>query len=935
MKKIFSVLLGAMVAFGFTSCEPSEATVEVEIESVSLDKATLSLEVEETYTFEAEVLPENAKDKTLEWKSSDDKVAVVTQGGLVVAVADGEATITVSSVANPNLTDECVVTVGDSENPDGPDVTEGMLLADIDADDLPADDTWVFVDKEVKSGVRDIKVDANGEPVVTDDGTYTILGDGDFKPLWDALFEAEREGREITVELPNLTSIPCYAFFDIQLYNYDMGAEDFKGKVPTSLVGVSAESATEIGRGAFRETYSLLSVELPEVEVVSSLAFRMASSLTAVNFPKAVTVEDGAFGFCGDIATAKLPKVTKIGSNAFYFCDGLQSMSLPEVTELEMQAFRGCDNMVKFLAPKLETVGEGVFAFCQNLSEVDFSSVKSIGSMSFYNCTRLTKLEMPELTTISKMALYYCYTINTVKFPKLANLGEEAFGWCSALEFATLATESSSITANALAFNNITTANIHLKTGTENGSSINENMWTVDGNEFGPFKSINDADIPDEPFGKSYTLATIPTNGASIDSDIWIITDETSSGPEAFARLRTALVTAGRAVSVEFPNITSLPEGALLDVNNGGLTNLSAVSAPVLKAVAARVFYDCKILKTVEIPEVTSVGEFAFGNCISLSALNLPKVKSIMGGAFYKCSKLSSIVVNASYYHFEDKVLYNADKTFLHTFLTSNTAASFTAPESVTEVGAYAFMENATIKTLDFPSAENFCERAFMSCMALESFYAPKAISFETYVFQKCKKMSSVSLPRATTFGEAVFTECNALSTITLPKAEFIGKYAFFVCGGLKTVILPEATELDYGAFYSCYNLVSVDLPKVVKVGTKAFEQCGAIESISLPMAEEFGDECFSFCSKMTSIELPKASIIGDRIFTYCNLMTKVTIATESNIESISTTVFNGTTKDKIDFVTGLDNGTTIDDLERTWTIGDIVYGPFKSVTAK
>ena len=67
--------------------------VVVEVESVTLNKTEITLDVGGTETLTATVLPENATDKTVTWETSDAKVATVANG-VVTAVAKGEATVT-------------------------------------------------------------------------------------------------------------------------------------------------------------------------------------------------------------------------------------------------------------------------------------------------------------------------------------------------------------------------------------------------------------------------------------------------------------------------------------------------------------------------------------------------------------------------------------------------------------------------------------------------------------------------------------------------------------------------------------------------------------------------------------------------------------------------------------------------------------------------
>ena len=80
----------------------------IEVQSVTVSPKTATIKIAETVTLSATVLPENATDKTVTWRSSDDKVAAVSQSGVVVGIGEGQATITAIS---GNKTDTCVVTV--------------------------------------------------------------------------------------------------------------------------------------------------------------------------------------------------------------------------------------------------------------------------------------------------------------------------------------------------------------------------------------------------------------------------------------------------------------------------------------------------------------------------------------------------------------------------------------------------------------------------------------------------------------------------------------------------------------------------------------------------------------------------------------------------------------------------------------------------------
>ena len=113
------------------TCTVTVEAAVVNVESVTLDKTELELNEGDAATLTATVLPENATDKTLQWRSGNSNVATVNQEGIVTAVAAGTATITVSCGAAEA---SCAVTVkkvqvdGVSVQPSSYTLTEGETV---------------------------------------------------------------------------------------------------------------------------------------------------------------------------------------------------------------------------------------------------------------------------------------------------------------------------------------------------------------------------------------------------------------------------------------------------------------------------------------------------------------------------------------------------------------------------------------------------------------------------------------------------------------------------------------------------------------------------------------------------------------------------------------------------------------------------------------
>ena len=87
-----------------------EIVVIVPVNSISLDKESLELIEGDGASLTATIGPDDATDKRITWKSSDDSIAIVSSSGAVVAVKAGTVTIT-ATTEDGGLTAECNLTV--------------------------------------------------------------------------------------------------------------------------------------------------------------------------------------------------------------------------------------------------------------------------------------------------------------------------------------------------------------------------------------------------------------------------------------------------------------------------------------------------------------------------------------------------------------------------------------------------------------------------------------------------------------------------------------------------------------------------------------------------------------------------------------------------------------------------------------------------------
>lgn len=148
------------------------------VSSVTLDFTELELNVSDTFRISAEVLPENASDKSVTWESSDITVATVDGNGLVNAVSAGQATILVKSV-DGGITAMCNVKVNQP--------VTGITLSTKNITIKKGETAWISAtvapenanDKTIRWSSSDTKiatVDASGQITAIEPGICSIIG---------------------------------------------------------------------------------------------------------------------------------------------------------------------------------------------------------------------------------------------------------------------------------------------------------------------------------------------------------------------------------------------------------------------------------------------------------------------------------------------------------------------------------------------------------------------------------------------------------------------------------------------------------------------------------------------------------------------------------------------------------------------------------------
>ncbi len=171
----------------FACCE---ITVHQPVQAISLEPKALSLNVGESFdNLTVTITPVTADNKNLIWQSSNPSIATVDNNGKINALQDGELKITVSSEENPDIKDDCLLTVvqpvtGISINKSSIELHQGeseQLLAII----TPQNATEKHVNW-ISSDISTAMISTNGTVYAIKPGQATIMAttvDGGFVAL--------------------------------------------------------------------------------------------------------------------------------------------------------------------------------------------------------------------------------------------------------------------------------------------------------------------------------------------------------------------------------------------------------------------------------------------------------------------------------------------------------------------------------------------------------------------------------------------------------------------------------------------------------------------------------------------------------------------------------------------------------------------------------
>lgn len=330
--KISTIICAALVLAA--GCKKNKDIDNVPVESVTVE-AAVTIDEGTTKQLTATVLPENAADKTVKWKSDNTEVASVDEDGLVSAVKWGEATITVTTVDGGKMA-SCVVTVKKVKG----DVTDDTDISS------RFDKNFALHLK-----ARGIVKDENSIKYSEVKGVKT-LEDGQPETIYDSKVES-LDGIEYFTALEKIH------------------LEKFTGLSSIDLSWNVNLKSLRLDEGKFTslDLSKNLNLKILWIEsgAVSSLDLTACTKLTKVIIDYTV-LEDIKLGDCPVLAKLELAK-NRLASLDLSGCPALQSVYVPNNELASLTFAKSCDNLtyVNCVANKLTALDASGFKKLETL----------------------------------------------------------------------------------------------------------------------------------------------------------------------------------------------------------------------------------------------------------------------------------------------------------------------------------------------------------------------------------------------------------------------------------------------------------------------------------------------------------------------------------------------------------------------------------------
>lgn len=416
------------------------------------------------------------------------------------------------------------------------------------------------------------------------------------------------------------------------------------------------------------------------------------------------------------------------------------------------------------------------------------STVKDIGDSAFFGCNNLDRVSIQGGNLkIGNRAFAGCRSLKRVVFNgAAAELGDYAFWHCS--KIAIYYTQNVTAIGECAFIGSGLSGELDLrgvkniKSGAFNGCEITSITIGKNLSEIGPSAFFNCDDLNEIKL--------------SDENDEYVYVDG------CLIRRSDNTLVLGLASAVIPETVVSIGDYAF-----AYRKNLSEIAIPSsVTAIGSYAFANCENLKTIEVSEsVKSIQSCVFKSCVSLTKATWRTLVSVPDSVFESCSALTDVKLS-----------------------------------SVTKIG----------------------ERAFSGCIGLKEIILPQSLTeIGEYAFNKTA-LASITLPQSIDkVGNGCFLDCKYLETVNFDgKIKEIGESAFSGCISLKSFEIPSSVvSIGNSAFLDCTSLKNIEIPSsVVSIGNFAFNGCSALSEVLFNEGlKTIGEEAFGKCKSLSSVQWP------------------------------------------------------------------------------
>ncbi|MBQ8511248.1 MAG: leucine-rich repeat protein, partial [Clostridia bacterium] len=622
---------------------------------------------------------------------------------------------------------------------------------------------------------------------------------------------------------------------------------------------------------------------------------------------KSIVVEDGVtrignyalanLDYCTSVSLAD--SITTIGYRGLYDNDGLTEIVLPDgLVSLEDYAlYYGTSLKSITIGSKLESFAQYSFG---NLSSLETITVDAsnpnlysengilYGGTVLYLVPRkhsMTEYTIPDgITTIAERAVYQCSNLVSLTIPSsVTKINSYAVRSCYNLSSVIIHAEETEIMNYAI-YDNASGFVITAHDGSDAEFYAKDHGIT-----FQVFEGEEDLpnDVATGKLGTEITWALSDTGVLTI-SGTGTIPDYSgySSNPWYYDyRLDVKSVVIGEGIT------------AIGQYTFGYLSAISSITLPsTLETISDYAFYECGALTSIDIPaSVTSIGTYVFYECDSLTAININE-----GNTAY-----ASV----------DGVLYDKDIAKLIAYPKAKKDTAYTAPETVTTVGKYAFYYTKYLQSITLPDALETVENnavyygdmltdiivhstdavysGSLSINCSTSKITVTAHNASTTEYYAKEKGYTFKVFDGETDTADVMYEgfCNTDETV---KWELYDDGLLRISGTGAMDDYSSSSSVPWYSYRSS-KVKSIEVADgVTHIGKYAFADCYSSESVSIAdSVTSIGDYAFRENNKLASLTLSaNLTTIGNYSFTSCYKLTSITIP--ASVTFIGTNAFNG-----------------------------------------